>query len=199
MTDTDETVRAETYVETVRRRLSAYFDFEEVPGEFADALQLWARFSLTDEKYFMNQKMNLYTVHTHRYVGVGCFDCVDVERIRTVFETLKHYVKERGSSPNTMSIDYTVALISRTTVQAQAVRECLARLKCHTGFAWGFKGWADVGVVVVDLQTQSVLANRFAQKQLQTVLWSFDDKPIVPPSRSVFARLGLIRCGCCTG
>ena len=199
MTDNDETVRAETYVENVCKRLSAYFDFETVPCEFADTFQHWARFTQTDEKYFMTQKMNLYTVHTHRYVGLGTFDQVGVADIEKAFESLKRHMQERGSSPSTMSIDYTVALISRTAVQTQAVRECLARMKCHMGFAWGLKGWADAGIVVVDLQERTVLTNRFAEKQLQTVLWSFDNKPIVPPSRSIFSRFGLIRCGCCTG
>ncbi len=199
VTDNDETVRDATYVESVCNRLSAYFDFEKVPNEFADMFQHWARFSQTDEKYFMTQKMNLYTVHTHRYVGLGCFDQVGVADIEKAFEALTRHMKERGSSPSTMSTDYTVALISRNAVQAQAVRDCLQRMKCHMGFAWGFKGWADAGVVVVDLQKRTVYANRFAEKQLQTVLWSFDDKPIVPPSRSIFARFGLIRCGCCTG
>lgn len=197
--DNDETVRAETYIDSVRRRLSAYFDFEQVPCVFADAFQHWARFSQTDEKYFMTQKMNLYTVHTHRYVGLGCFDRVEIADIEKAFESLKRHMHERGSSPSTMSTDYTVALISRNAVEARAVRDCLSRMKCHMGFAWGFKGWADAGIVVVDLQERTVYANRFAEKQLQTVLWSFDDKPIVPPSRSIFARFGLIRCGCCTG
>ena len=42
-----------TYVEMIKERLTAYFDFETIPELLKDKAQVFARFTQTDEKYFI--------------------------------------------------------------------------------------------------------------------------------------------------
>jgi hypothetical protein len=188
-----------TYVEMIKDRLTAYFDFETVPELLKDKAQVFARFTQTDEKYFLSRRMNLYTVNNHQYVAVGEFDHVTDQTLKTVFASMTALIDSFGSFENTMSTDYTFTMVSREPVDADAIARTLQTLKYHKSFSFGWHGWADLGLIVVDLSNQRVYGNRYAQQQLETVLWSFDGKPLITPKRSLLSRLPLIRGGgCCS-
>lgn len=188
-----------TYVEKVKERLTAYFDFETVPELLKDKASVFARFTQTDEKYFMTRRMNLYTVNIHQFVAVGEYDHVTDQDLQSAFHTMQALIESFGAFENTMSTDYTLTLVSRNPVDETAIKATLARLKYHKSFNFGWRGWADLGLIVVDVTNQRVYANRYAQKQLETVLWSFDGKPLITPKRSLLSRLPLFRCGGCCG
>ena len=188
-----------TYVEMVKERLTAYFDFETVPELLKDKAQVFARFTQTDEKYFLNRRMNLYTVNNHQYVAVGEFDHVTDQDLQAVFTSMQTLIESFGSFENTMSTDYTFTLVSRQPVDGVTIEKALVGMKYHKSFNFGWRGWADLGLIVVDLSNERVYANRYAQKQLETVLWSFDSKPLITPQRSLLSRLPLIRGGGCCG
>ena len=188
-----------TYVEMVKERLTAYFDFETVPELLKDKAQVFARFTQTDEKYFLNRRMNLYTVNNHQYVAVGEFDHVTDQDLQAVFTSMQTLIESFGSFENTMSTDYTFTLVSRQPVDGVTIEKALAGMKYHKSFNFGWRGWADLGLIVVDLSNERVYANRYAQKQMETVLWSFDSKPLITPQRSLLSRLPLIRGGGCCG
>ena len=183
------------YLEKVRARLRGFFDFEPVPAEFEGLLGSWAHFVQTDEKYFLSRKMNLYTVNAHRFIGIDVRESVTPEDLDRVFAALRSWARKQGPGEQTMSTEYTAALISRRAVSEETAAH-LGRLRCQVGFAMGLKGWADVGLVVADLENERVYSNPFGKEQLQTTLWSFNDKPVIPPSNSWISKIRLIRCGC---
>ena len=193
--EADNTKQTLPYPDRVKARLRGFFDFDPVPPAFEGLVSSWAHFVQTDEKYFMSRKMNLYTVNAHRYIGLDERDAVTREDLDRVFEALKAYARAEGPGEQTMSTEYTVALISRTAVSDETAAY-LAKLKCQVGFAMGLKGWADIGIVVADMENEKVYANPFGREQLQTTLWSFNDKPVIKPKGTWINKLKLLRCGC---
>lgn len=183
------------YLQKIRARLRGFFDFEPVPDPLAGVVQSWAHFVQTDEKYFLSRKMNLYTVNAHRFVGVGLYRAVTPETVERAFADLKNWARRQGPAEQTMSIEYTAALVSEEPVAPEAV-ELLTRMKSQIGFALGLKGWADIAIIVVDLANERVWANPYGRAQLQTVLWSFDDKPVVPAKKSWISKIPVFRCSC---
>jgi len=147
----------------------------------------------------MTRRMNLYTVNIHQFVAVGEYDHVTDQDLQSAFHTMQALIESFGAFENTMSTDYTLTLVSRNPVDETAIKATLAGLKYHKSFNFGWRGWADLGLIVVDVTNQRVYANRYAQKQLETVLWSFDGKPLITPKRSLLSRLPLFRCGGCCG
>ena len=190
---------SEAYVGAVRNRLKGYFDFEEVPWELPANFGTWAHCTMTDEKYFLTRKMSLYTVNSHQFVGLGVFETVTSEALASVFEAAKRLVVRLGPSPSSMSTDYTFALISERAVETSRIRSELRRMRKNQGFAFGMRGWADIGLVVVDLENETVLTNPFARAQLASVLWSFDGKPVAPAKKSILSKIPLFRCSCTGG
>lgn len=188
-----------TYVEMIKERLTAYFDFETIPELLKDKAQVFARFTQTDEKYFMTRRMNLYTVNNHQYVAVGEFDHVTDQTLQSVYASMTALIESFGSFENTMSTDYTFTLVSRQPIDEASIQAALKTTKYHKSFSFGWRGWADLGLIVVDLANQRVYASRYAQQQLETVLWSFDGKPLITRKRSLLSRLPFIRCGGCCG
>ena len=187
------------YVEKVKERLTAYFDFETPPALLKKRAQVFAHFIQTDEKYFMSRRMNLYTVNAHQYIAVGTFDRVTVNELQSVYASMQALIDTTGPTPNTMSTDYTFALVAREAVDAEAVKSALASMSYHKSFTFGWHGWADLGLIVVDPVNERVYANRYAHKQLETVLWSFNSEPLIRPRRSLLSRLPLFKCGGCCG
>ena len=124
-----DTVTSDTYVKAVSARLKGYFNFEDVPEELEPAFCVWAHCTITDEKYFMTRKMNLYTVNSHQYMGLGIFDCVTPEELETYFAKLIEVVTRFGASESTMSTDYTIALISKSAVDKTAIQNTLKHLR----------------------------------------------------------------------
>lgn len=195
MSETQDISSAAAYFDKVKERLTGYFDTESVPECLSSYVSHWTHFKLTDEKYFMSQKMNLYTVHAHRYVGLAIVPEVTAESVRSVFEDLRNHARAVGPTKDTMSTDYTIALISQTPVDPE-VSAALRTLKHNEAFALGLRGWADVCLVVADVPNKCVLATPGARTQLSTVLWSFDDKPAAAPKAPWYKRICSLRCGC---
>lgn len=187
------------YVEKIKERLTAYFDFETVPTLLKDKASVFAHFVQTDEKYFLSRRMNLYTVNAHQYVAMGTFETVTSEDLQSVFSSMQALIEQTGGVENTMSTDYTFALVSERPIDSASVQAVLDAMSYHKSFAFGWRGWADLALIVVDVTNQQVLTNHYGRKQLETVLWSFNGEPLIRPRRSLLSRLPLFKCGGCCG
>lgn len=183
------------YLESVKRRLSGYFDFLDIPAEYSGRLDLWAHYVLTDERYFLTRKVNLSTVNSHEFMAIRLCDGLTLDELNQWFDEFKGFVMSRGQTAQTICTQYTLAFVSSSGIDA-SVREAVSRLRFNKSFAFNFRGWVEIAVVAVDLTDQTVSTNALGKQQLESALWSFDGKPVRTRKKSIFERIPIFRCSC---
>ncbi len=157
-------MNADEYVEMMKERLTASFDFAEPPKELMFPLQVWAVHNRKSEKYFLSKSISLYSYKNDEYVGLHvCPVRLTPQALQSCKDQFKRLIDTLPVDDQHMSSIVTSALISAEPVGESVVNE-LARLKYHKDFRFTLRGWCDLAMIVVDLANEKVYSNSFGQK-----------------------------------
>lgn len=165
-------MKAQEYIDFLAKRLAAHFDFADTRDFLPFELDLFAVYQLKSEKYFFTKKINLYNIQNDAYFLVKKITAqTGVREIETYCDRLIAYLPDMlHITAAHMSSVVTLAFISETAVP-EDLAAFIAQKKYHKDFMFTLKGWADLGLVAVDLEKRQVYGNKFAKKTMKNYPW----------------------------
>ena len=151
------------YLDELEKKLIRSFDIfrnHEVNNEEYD---LFARYHLRAEKYFLTKSAKIYAMENNEYILTKKFENLDNAGLDRFTNSLVRSIDELVElhDEHMSSIITVVILVDKPLEQIDAdIRKSVEKFKYHKGFSFGFKGWVDIRVIVTSLNDGSNIANK---------------------------------------
>ena len=146
----------------LERVLAAHKSFYDIRRDYlfeGRTFPAFAEYHTYGEKYVLVKRAKLWEVNTHDFMFFECVDELDETQLAEEIS----FMQEKALS--------LVIIANRTT---EAARKLAKKTRFHKEYRFGFRGWTDLRLAVVDLSLptdKSVVVNN-AGKQLKEVLSS---------------------------
>lgn len=145
-----------------------WFDvFKDYPYEDR-TFPAFAEFHSHGEKYVLTKRAKLWEVDAHEYLFFQTADVLGATEVQqwVEFMTTKA-LKKVDPVPNHMNSYISLVIVANAVTED--AKKAIRKTRFHKEFNFGFRGWADLRLAVVDLSAQRVLANA-AGKDMQAAL-----------------------------
>lgn len=155
----------------LKRILAAHEAFFDVHRDYEFAGKSFpgfAEFHSFGEQYVLVKRAKLWEANSHEYLFFTFAETFDEAQL----DEWVRFMKERGlekvtSEPNHMSSGLAIVVIADDCTEG--ARRAVRRVRFRKNFALGFRGWADLRVVVADLSTRCVYANAAGKQVASTI------------------------------
>ncbi|ABR47579.1 hypothetical protein Amet_1379 [Alkaliphilus metalliredigens QYMF] len=148
------------YVENIQKKLSKYFDIETTYSYKNIAFDVFAKSFVRNEKYMASKKVVVYAFENNEYTFIKSETSMNIHSLNRFKETLimatQDFVKPHGEH---MSSIVTGVILLENGLDEELVKE-IKKFKFTKSFAFGFKGWVYVRLLVVDLRKGLIIANK---------------------------------------
>lgn len=148
------------YIDSLAEKLSAYFDIKKDWKMEGLSCDLYARSYIKNEKYFLSKKAKVYSYENHEHCLVKYFPWLGMKELDEFLDDLKHAANKLVvPHEEHMSSIITGIIVASQRPNADAI-ERVKGYKYHKSFAFGFRGWADVRLILVHPQSGEVTTNK---------------------------------------
>lgn len=158
----------------LKRVIASYESYYDIRRDYlfeGRTFPAFAEFHTYGEKYVLTKRAKLWEVNTHDFMFFELEDELDEERLAkdVEFMTTKA-IRKVDASPNHMSSALTLIIIANRCTD-EAFKH-VGRTRFRKNFMFGFRGWSDLRLAVVDLSRDQAkaIATNPAGKQLKEAL-----------------------------
>lgn len=148
------------YIDKLAEKLSAYFDIEKDWQLENLCCDLYARSYIKNEKYILTKKAKIYGFENYEHCIVKYFPSIGVKDIEDFTDCMK-CAADKLVTPHD---EHMSSIITGVVVTAEKpgrdVADAVKRFKFHKSFAFGFKGWMDIRLILVHPQSGEVITNK---------------------------------------
>lgn len=145
----------------LERLLAAHEAFFDVTRNYEYAGRCfggYAEFHSLGEKYVLTKKAKLWEVAAHEYLFFTQVDVLD----EAAFDDLLEFMTTKATDkvepgPNHMTSYVSLVIIAKSADPAVAKR--LRRTSFHKTYKFGFQGWAELRLCLIDLAVKQVTTN----------------------------------------
>lgn len=154
----------ETYIKDIEEKLSYYYNVERDFTLHNNTYDLYACSNVSNAKYMGSKKLVIYAYDNNSHVYLKKCETLKKHDIENILNDDAQFLLE-GTSVNDehMSTHYTIVFVTNDDV-SDDVKNFVKRYRKQKSFAFGFKGWSSIGVVVVSLSQKTVINNKDAKK-----------------------------------
>lgn len=149
------------YLDVLCERYKRYFDIYRDYDLLGNKLDLFARYNVKNERYFLTKSAVIYSFENFEYCLVKCYnEELTMEDINEFTDFLVKSVKEIVK-PNSehMSTYLTGVVVSEKSFSQEVIRKAEG-FKYSKDFLFTLKGWCDVRLIMVDLERNEIITNK---------------------------------------
>lgn len=148
------------YLEKINNKLRRHFDIERDFLYKDIKIDLFAKYFLRNEKYFATKKVSIYAFENNEYCFIKYFDQLNDEKIQNFIEYLKFAVDD-FITPNSEHMSSVITGVIVTDKEFDRdITNVVEKFKFHKSFAFGFKGWVDIRLILVNLGNNEIIINK---------------------------------------
>ena len=153
------------YLDKLKNSLTRYFDIELDKTICNKFFTLYGRYYTRNTKYFALKNIEVYSFTVNEYVLYNHYDNVTPDHINK----LMVYVKENVDDiiirdKEYMSSGITFLLSSEKSIGKDTIK-AVKNFKFYKSYSWGFKGWVNVKLILVDLNTNQAYSNALGRRE----------------------------------
>ncbi|SET11925.1 hypothetical protein SAMN05660297_01472 [Natronincola peptidivorans] len=153
-------MNTEKYLEGIEQKLSRYFDIEKAYKYKNIDFEMFAKSFVRNERYFASKKFTIYAYESNENIFIKCISRLDEATLLQIKDHLKSatedYVKPHSEH---MSTIITGIVVVENGIE-EHLKKMIQKYNYLRSFAFGFKGWVYIRLIVVDLKKGEVLTNR---------------------------------------
>ena len=151
------------YIENIEKKLKNNFDLTrnyDINGCFYD---LFAEFHVRNERYFLVKKAVIYGVENNEYVLLKYFENINKDFCHDYTENLIKSIKDIVKPTNEHMCSIVTGVIVTDSISnedSEYYKEFIKKFKYNKTFAFGYKGWVDLRLLLVSLKDGLISANK---------------------------------------
>ena len=152
------------YLDIIEEKLKGSFDIKRNYSINNTHYDMYAEYHLRNEKYVLVKKAVVYAFENNEYSFIKYFEDLNKDSLKEIINTLTESV-ELIVKPSREHMSSTVTLIIVTdnifnNEDKEEITKIISRFNYNKGFAFGFKGWADIRLVLVTLNEGLIATNK---------------------------------------
>lgn len=163
------------YLDNLEKKLTRSFDIKRDWNINGVRYDMFAEYHLRNEKYVLVKTAVIYAFENNEYFLVKRFEQLDrhicKEFTDGLVKSVDALIKPDG---NHMSSTLTGVIVVDDLPDSEEILKIIKLFKYNKQFSFGFKGWADIRLLLVSLKG-GVIATNGKAKQISSV---FDLKPV---------------------
>ncbi|MGM0396226.1 MAG: hypothetical protein ACQEP4_04135 [Bacillota bacterium] len=151
------------YIEELEKKLIRSFDIYRDYEIDEKKYDLFARYHLRAEKYFLVKSAKIYGMESNEYILVKKVENLDNRGI----EIFKNSMIGSIDKLVELHDEHMSSIITGVILTDKPLNEIdddvlkkISRFKYHKGFSFGLKGWVDIRLLLVSLNDGSNIANK---------------------------------------
>lgn len=146
-------------MERLRNRYCRYHDVKEQPPCIPVALDLYAHFYQTNQKYFGSKSITLWRLDNEEHCLVKHYKKIDKYDIVQMSDILQQAVDQLvNPHPDHMKTVITGVMLTSQPLAAE-LKPLIEKYNFKKVFRFYLYGWAEVRLMVLDLSSKQVLCN----------------------------------------
>mgnify|MGYP000049784017 FL=1 len=150
----------QTYLDNIEKKLKAYFDIYRDYSINGYEYDLFAKYHLRMERYVIHKKAVIYAMENNEYCLIKHFKSIDEDTLRNYTDSLIESINELVKpDENHMSSTITGVLVLDYKPEDNIIQK-IKKFKYHKGFAFGFRGWADIRLILVTMDDNYIVTNK---------------------------------------
>lgn len=150
----------ENYLNTIRKRLERSFDLVENYNINNYEIDLFGEFNMKTERYIVSKKAVIDTMENNEFLFIKYFknlNKADLEfYINFLIENIDKLIEP---SRDHMSSVITGVLVLDNRPDEEIIR-AVEKFKYQKSFAFGFKGWVDIRLVLVIMKENHIITSK---------------------------------------
>jgi hypothetical protein len=148
------------YLDQIEKKLSPYFNIQKDYPYKDMEFDLFAQYFLRNERYMISKKITIYGVENNEYCFIKRFPELDEYKLQQYLNHLEMAVEDfvKPHEEHMSSMITGVILLPKKC--NEALIDKIKKFKFHKNFALGFKGWADIRLIIVFLDEGEVISNK---------------------------------------
>ncbi|NLX62418.1 MAG: hypothetical protein GXZ06_07985, partial [Tissierellia bacterium] len=108
----------------------------------------------------LSKKIVIYAIENNEYIFIKYFDGLDDNSLKDYTESLIKSIDDIVKpDENHMSSVITGVLVTKYKPSG-AILDTIKKFKYHKGFAFGFKGWVDIRLILVTMEDNHIVTNK---------------------------------------
>ncbi|MDD4089196.1 MAG: hypothetical protein PHP29_05840 [Tissierellia bacterium] len=152
------------YLDIIEEKLKCSFDIKRNYSINNTHYDMFAEYHLRNEKYVLVKKAVIYAFENNEYSFIKYCKDLNKNSLKEIINTLTESV-ELIVKPSREHMSSTVTLIIVTdnifnNEDKEEITKIISRFNYNKGFAFGFKGWADIRLVLVTLNEGLIATNK---------------------------------------
>ena len=148
------------YLDNLEKKLIGSFDLERDYILEDYRFDLFARYLLRNEKYILLKQAKIYAIENNEYSFIKYFDSMDLSLLdKFTASLIKSIDSLVQPSEEHMSSIITGVIVLQDNPSPELVN-AVKRFKYHKGFAFGFRGWVDIRLLLVTMDQDYIVTNK---------------------------------------
>ncbi len=151
------------YLDNIEYKLQNSFDITRNYILNNYTYDLFARYYLRNEKYILVKKATVYAFENNEYCLMKYYKEFNADNYDTFTKSLINSIESivKPSNEHMSSIITGVVVTDRIHQDnLEHIRKKIEQFKYNKGFAFGFKGWADIRLILVSLNEGLIATNK---------------------------------------
>lgn len=151
------------YLDNIQKKLENSFNISRDLNINNITYDLFAEYHLRNEKYLMVKKAVVYAFENNEYCLIKYYKEFNVDDYKIFADSLINSIESivNPSKEHMSSIITGVILTEKIQDEdLKNIRKKVEQFKYNKGFAFGFKGWADIRLILVSLNEGLIAANK---------------------------------------
>lgn len=151
------------YLDIIEEKLKSSFDIKRNYSINNFQYDIYAEYHLRNEKYILLKRAVVYAFENNEYCLIKHCENYSKDLIKEIIYTLKESV-ELIVKPGSEHMSSTITLVLVTdnilNEDLDEIIKTITHFNYNKGFAFGFKGWADIRLVLVNLNEGLIATNK---------------------------------------
>jgi hypothetical protein len=159
------------YLDIIEEKLKNSFDLTRNYNLNNFTYDLYAEYRLRNEKYMLVKKAVVYAFENNEYCFIKYYKDFNFNDYKVFTNSLINSIESIVNPSNEHMSSIITGVVVTEKIQEQDIdyiRKTIEHFKYNKGFAFGFKGWADIRLVLVSLNEGFIAANKKG-KEVRTV------------------------------
>ena len=151
------------YIESIENKLRCSFDFKRNYKVNDYEFDLFAEYHLRNESYVLMKQAVVYAFENNEYCLIKYYKNLNSDNFKDYIDALtKSVITVINPSSEHMSSVITGVIVTDNIPfeDLEDIIQAVKRFKYNKGFAFGFKGWADIRLLLVSLNEGLIAFNK---------------------------------------
>ena len=160
-------MKLKEYLDNIETKLQRSFDIERDFMLNGYEYDMFAKFYSRTERYIITRKTVIDAVETNEYCFIKYFTKIDENHLQKFIDLLSQSIDSIINFDDGHMSSIMTGVIILDNKASDDIIEKIEKYKFHKGYAFGFKGWVDIRLLLVAMNQNYIVANKKGKEVLE--------------------------------